>query len=79
MIRLFKKLVVFGKYDIKTCKTIEETHKDLKNKALFTIIRSLVSVLEFNTMYPETRMIMVNKRIEDAKVITNSLFTTPKS
>lgn len=65
MIKLFRLLMNFGKYPILIGKTETETKQ--KNKDLFDNISYLVSVLEFNIMYPETRKILVEKREADIK------------
>lgn len=65
MIRLFKLLINFGKYPIVIGATEEDTRRN--NSDFFEIIRSLVDVLEFNVMYPETKKILVEKRREDAR------------
>lgn len=62
MITLFKLLINFGKYPIRIGITEEETRNN--NKDFFMIIKCLVDILEFNTMYPETRKILSVKRIE---------------
>lgn len=64
MVKLFKLLINFGKYPIRIGNSEDETKAN--NKDFFTILKCLVDVLEFNTMYPETRMILVKKR-QDAK------------
>lgn len=63
VIRLFKLLILFGKYSIRLGNTREETVQN--NQELFTNIKSMVCLLEFNTMYPETRKILLQKRLED--------------
>ena len=65
MIKLFRLLINFGKYPIKLGESDNETCE--LNLYLFTNIRCLVAVLEFNIMYPETRKILVAKRDEDLR------------
>ena len=65
MIKVFKLLLNFGKYPLRIGGNENETSN--LNNDLFTCIRCLVAVLEFNTLYPETRMILVEKRKEDLR------------
>lgn len=56
LLKLMKLIISFGKYNIK----IEDSEKvtQEKNKDLFTLIKCLVTILEFDKTYPESRKIL---------------------
>ncbi|CAD8111133.1 unnamed protein product [Paramecium sonneborni] len=63
VIKLFKLLIQFGKYSI----VIEEDEQKTitKNAQLFSNIRALTAILEYNSTYPEVRKILSIKRKEE--------------
>ena len=67
MVKLFKLLIKFGKYPIRI--DTDEAVTRRNNRDFFEIIKYLVDILEFNTMYPETRKILEEKRREAKKLI----------
>lgn len=71
MVKLFKLLIKFGKYPIRIDSDEGITRRN--NQDFFDIIKFLVDILEFNTMYPETRKILEEKR-KEAKRLINGLF-----
>lgn len=60
LLRLMKLIISFGKYNIKIEQNEKQTQE--KNKDFFSLLKYLVTILEFDKTYPESRKILIQAR-----------------